>query len=94
MIKGSEAQKQKPYELLWMLWFDEKSISNENTSGSWFLNESVDPEHLQMIKDNCELCNDLFCNGFKNLCRKKFAIIGAICKKWLHYIYDTLYTWV
>ena len=28
MIKGSEAQKQKPYKLLWMLWFDEKSISN------------------------------------------------------------------
>ena len=27
MIKGSEAQKQRPYELLWMLWFDEKSIS-------------------------------------------------------------------
>ena len=26
-IKGSEAQKQKPCELLWMLWFDEKSIS-------------------------------------------------------------------
>ena len=23
----SEAQKQRPYELLWMLWFDEKSIS-------------------------------------------------------------------
>ena len=28
MIKGSEAQKQRAYELLWMLWFDEKSISN------------------------------------------------------------------
>ena len=27
-IKGSEAQKQRPYELLWMLWFDRKSISN------------------------------------------------------------------
>ena len=27
MSKGSEAQKQRPYELLWMLWFDEKSIS-------------------------------------------------------------------
>ena len=27
-IKGSEAQKQRPYELLWILWFDEKSISN------------------------------------------------------------------
>ena len=25
-IKGSEAQKQRPDELLWMLWFDEKSI--------------------------------------------------------------------
>ena len=24
--KGSEAQKQRPEELLWMLWFDEKSI--------------------------------------------------------------------
>ena len=28
MIKGSETQKQRPHELLWMLWFDEKSISN------------------------------------------------------------------
>ena len=28
MIKGSDAQKQRPDELLWMLWFDEKSISN------------------------------------------------------------------
>ena len=27
-IKGSEAQEQKTYELLWMLWFDEKSMSN------------------------------------------------------------------
>ena len=27
-IKGSEAQKQRPNELLWMLWFDEKSISS------------------------------------------------------------------
>ena len=27
MIKGSEVQKQRPHELLWMLWFDEKSIS-------------------------------------------------------------------
>ena len=27
-MKGSEAQKQRPHELLWMLWFDEKSISN------------------------------------------------------------------
>ena len=26
-IKGSEAHKLIPYELLWMLWFDEKSIS-------------------------------------------------------------------
>ena len=26
-IKESEAQKRWPYELLWMLWFDEKSIS-------------------------------------------------------------------
>ena len=28
MIKGSETQKQRLHELLWMLWFDEKSISN------------------------------------------------------------------
>ena len=28
MIKGSDAQKQMPHKLLWMLWFDEKSISN------------------------------------------------------------------
>ena len=27
-IKGSEVQKQWPDKLLWMLWFDEKSISN------------------------------------------------------------------
>ena len=27
-MKGSRAQKQRPYELLWTLWFDEKSISN------------------------------------------------------------------
>ena len=26
-IKVSEAQKQRPCELLWMLWFNEKSIS-------------------------------------------------------------------
>ena len=28
MIIGSEAQKHRPHELLWMLWFDEKSISS------------------------------------------------------------------
>ena len=27
-IKGSEAQKKMPDKRLWMLWFDEKSISN------------------------------------------------------------------
>ena len=27
-IKGSEAQKQRLHKLLWMLWFDQKSISN------------------------------------------------------------------
>ena len=27
-IKGSEAQKQRPNKLLWMLWFDGKSISS------------------------------------------------------------------
>ena len=32
-IKGSEVQKQWPDELLWMLWFDEKSISNVHISG-------------------------------------------------------------
>ena len=30
-MKGSEAQKQSPRELLWMLWFDKKSISNLDT---------------------------------------------------------------
>ena len=30
-IKESEAQKQRPHELLWMLWFDEKSIFSELT---------------------------------------------------------------
>ena len=33
-IKGSEALKQRPNEILWMLWFDEKSISNVHTSSS------------------------------------------------------------
>ena len=31
-IKGSEVQKQRPHELLWMLWFDEKNISNSYPS--------------------------------------------------------------
>ena len=30
-IKGSEVQKQQPYELLLMLWFDEKSTSKSIT---------------------------------------------------------------
>ena len=29
-IKGSKAQKQRPHKLLWMLWFDEKSIFKES----------------------------------------------------------------
>ena len=29
-IKGFEAQKHRPHELLWMLWFDGKSISNSS----------------------------------------------------------------
>ena len=33
-IKGSEAQKQRLYELLWTLWFDEKSISNVSSSST------------------------------------------------------------
>ena len=28
MIKISEAQKQRPHELLWMLWFDDKITPN------------------------------------------------------------------
>ena len=32
----SEAQKQRSDELLWMLWFDEKSISNVHTIGIFF----------------------------------------------------------
>ena len=31
-MKGSEAQKQRPYELLWMLWFDGKIISKETAA--------------------------------------------------------------
>ena len=31
-IKGSEDQKQRPHKLLWVLWFDEKSISTEAVS--------------------------------------------------------------
>ena len=31
-IKGSEAQKQRPGEVLWILWFDEKSISRPYTN--------------------------------------------------------------
>ena len=30
-MKRSEAQKQRPHELLWMLWFDEKSVSSYST---------------------------------------------------------------
>ena len=33
-MKGSEAQKQRPYELLWMLRFDEKSISKKTLLSS------------------------------------------------------------
>ena len=32
MIKGSEVQKERPHELLWMLWFDEKSMSSAYNS--------------------------------------------------------------
>ena len=28
----SEDQKQRPHKLLWMLWFDQKSISNMHTA--------------------------------------------------------------
>ena len=34
MIKRSEVQKQMPHELLWMLWFDEKSKSTVSSSHS------------------------------------------------------------
>ena len=34
-IKGSEAQKQRPDKLLWMLWFDKKSIFNLVYLGSF-----------------------------------------------------------
>ena len=30
-IKGSEAQKQKPHELLWTLWLEKKSISMQQS---------------------------------------------------------------
>ena len=35
-IKESEAQKQRWHELLWMLWFDEKSISSDTTWFRWW----------------------------------------------------------
>ena len=36
-MKRSEAQNQRPHKLLWMLWFDEKSISNLSTN-TWVKN--------------------------------------------------------
>ena len=38
-IKGSEAQKQRPHELIWILWFDKKSISNVCSAKSFSRNE-------------------------------------------------------
>ena len=40
-IKGSEAQKQRPDELLWMLWFDEKNISIILTKSEGLTMENV-----------------------------------------------------
>ena len=36
MIKQAEAQKQRPHELLWMLWFDGKSISKVHTTAEFY----------------------------------------------------------
>ena len=33
-IKGSVTEKQRSHKLLWMLWFDEKSISNQHAASS------------------------------------------------------------
>ena len=40
-MKGSEAQKQRPDELLWMLWFDEKNISIILTKSEGLTMENV-----------------------------------------------------
>ena len=40
-MKGSEAQKQRPCKLLWMLWFDWKSISNEGIYLCTFYREKL-----------------------------------------------------
>ena len=53
-MKGSEAQKQRPHELLWMLWFDEKSISSEHTYLPVLLfYETADSGNLVLFNDFC-----------------------------------------
>ena len=53
-MKGSEAQIKKPYKLLWMLWFEEKSISNLGMSDS-----SITYKYLGSIYLSFELLNEV-----------------------------------
>ena len=59
MIKGFEAQKQRPCKLLWMLWFDEKCILSRKLENSMALYQKKvaskdiwDKWHLQYMSDS------------------------------------------
>ena len=51
-IKGSEAQKQRLHELLWMLRFDEKSVSNKHSLFSYVQSENEFPHSNKQWDDD------------------------------------------
>ena len=63
-MKGSEAQKQRPCKLLWMLWFDEKSISKVHTI---FRRSSLYYVTLMSTTSLFKLCKKILCCNRKGL---------------------------
>ena len=85
-IKGSEAQKQRPHEFLWMLWFDEKSISNLGIG--W---NHVSIHELQLI-----VCFRLEVNNWIAVLGQLNQKFFACCRDWLqkelsHWVFPIVY---
>ena len=81
-----EAQKQKPNELLWMLWFDEKSISNKHISWVDELMSAISHSDrlictLPLQQNSRGDCNHLLPNHYNNWQQQQHHNLNETCEE-------------
>ena len=76
-MKGSEIQKERPCKLLWMLWFDEKSISKVHGYG-----DNKIRTHKSLREENI-IWNLIESSLYENIIKKWPLILFWYAKKWI-----------